>query len=69
MVINKCSKTVMELANVVVDDQGTVSTGPRSDESETEGSLHRSGDDASTNDATPRNSSSSNTKDASPFAK
>ena len=59
--INKRSKTVMESVNVVVDDKGTVSTGPRSYESETEGSLHRSRDDASTNDVTPRNSSSLDT--------
>ena len=66
-VIKKYSKTIMESTNVVVDDQGTVSTGPRSNESETEGSLHRSGDNASTNDATPRNSSILDTEDDSPF--
>ena len=46
----------MESANVVVYDQGTVSTSPWSSGSETEGSLHRSTNDASTN-----------TEDASPF--
>ena len=66
-VINKRSKIVMESANVVVDDQGTVSTSLMLDESETEGSLHRSGDNASTNDATLGNSSSPDTEDASPF--
>ena len=68
-VFNKSSKTVMESPNVVVDDQGTIPTGPRLDESETEGPLHASGDDASTNDATPRNRSSPDTEDASRFAK
>ena len=57
-VINKGSKTVMESANIVVDDQGTVSTGPRLDEREIEGSLHRSRGNASTNNETPGNSSS-----------
>ena len=32
-------KKIMELANVVVDVQGTIPTGPRSDESETKGPL------------------------------
>ena len=67
-VYNKRSKTVMESANVVVDDQGTISTVPKSDESDTEGPLHTSRDDASTNDATSRNSSSLNIEDALPFA-
>ena len=58
----------MESTNVVADDQGTVSTRPRSDESKTEGSIHRYGDDASANDSTLGNSSSPDTKDASPFA-
>ena len=66
-VINKRSKRVMKSANVVVDDQGTVSTGPRLDESETKGSFHRSGDDASINDETLRNSSNPDIEDASPF--
>ena len=35
-VLNKCLKPVMESANVVVDDQGSVSISLRSDESETE---------------------------------
>ena len=68
-VINKRSKIVMESTNVVVDYQGVVFVGLRSDESETEGSLHRSGDDASTNDATPGNSSSPDIEDASSFSK
>ena len=67
-VFNKCLKPVMESANVVVDDQGSVSISLRSDESETEGPLHGRGDDASTNDATPGNSSSPDTEDASPFS-
>ena len=58
----------MKSANVVVDDQGTVSTSLRLDESEIEGSLHRSGDDASTNDATPGNISRFDNEDASLFA-
>ena len=36
-VYNKRSKTIMESANVVVNDQGTVSIAPRSYESDTEG--------------------------------
>ena len=67
-VYNKRSKTVMESANVAVDDQGTISKVPKLDESDTEGPLHTSRDDASTNDATSRNSSSLDIEDASPFA-
>ena len=55
----------MESANVVVDDQGTIFIAPRSDESEIEGPLHASRDDASSNDATLGNSSSPDTEDAS----
>ena len=68
-VINKHSKTIMESANVVVNDQGTVSTSPRLDGRKTEGSLYRSGDNASTNDETLGNSSSPDIEDALPFAK
>ena len=64
---NKRLKIVMDSTNVVVDDQGIVSTNPRSYESETEGPLHRPKDDASANDATPRNGSSPDIEDASPF--
>ena len=59
----------MESANVVVDDKGIVSIGLRSDESETEGPLHRPIDDALTNDATLGNSSTPDTEDALLFAK
>ena len=59
----------MESTNVVVDDQGTISTASRSDESETKGPLHASRDDASANDATPGNSSSHDTEDDSLFDK
>ena len=54
-VFNKRTKIIMELANVVVNDQGTIHTGPRSDESDLEGPLCEPGDDASANDTTPRN--------------
>ena len=64
---NKRSKTVMELANVIVNDQGTVSTVPWSDENDTEGPLHTSRNDASTNDATSGNNSSLDIEDATPF--
>ena len=67
-VYNKRSKTIMELDNVIIDDQGTISTIPRSDERNTEGPLHTSRDDASANDATLGNSHSIDTGDASPFS-
>ena len=38
-VFNKRSKTVMESTNIVINDQGIVSTGPKSNESETDGPL------------------------------
>ena len=65
---NKCSKTVMESANVVIDDQRTVTIAPRLDESETEGPLHASEDDASASNATLENSFSPDTEYASLFA-
>ena len=60
-VINKRSKIVMESANVIINDQGTVTTGQWSNQSEIEGSLHGSQDDASTNYATSGNSSNPDT--------
>ena len=67
-VYKKRSKTVMESADVVVNDLGIVSIALRLEESEIEGPLHASREDASANDAASRDSSSLDTEDASPFA-
>ena len=65
-VFNKRKKTIMELANVFVDDQGTTSTDFRTYDSETEGPLCEPGDDASENDATPRSRPSPDIGDTPP---
>ena len=57
----------MESTNVVVDDQGNISTIPRSDERDTQDLLHTLKDGASANDATLGNSSNHDLEDASPF--
>ena len=49
-VYNKRSKNVLELANIVIDDQGIVSTVPMLNKSDIEGPLHTSRNDASAND-------------------
>ena len=57
----------MESTNVVVDDQGNISTIPRSDERDTQDLLHTLKDGASANDATSGNNSNHDLEDASPF--
>ena len=49
-VYNKRLKKVMESANIVIDDQGIISTVPMSNKSDIEGPLHTSKNDASAND-------------------
>ena len=67
IVFNKHSKTIMKSTNVVVDDQETIPTCPRSNESETKGPLYASGDDSSVNNATLGNRSNPNIEDALPL--
>ena len=59
----------MESTNVVVDNQGTISTIPRSDERDTQDLLDTLKDGASVNDVTSRNSSNHDLEDSSLFGK
>ena len=62
---NKRSKTIMESANVVVDDQGITFTEIRNDDAETEVPHCVLGDSVSTNDASSKNRLSPAVEDAS----